>query len=585
MSALKRLLPFLRPYRGTIIFGAVIALLNNAVGAVGPWLLKLSVDSLTQGATLPVLAKYAGLIVAVAVVGGVLHFLLRKVMIGMSRYVELDIRNHLFAHLQKLPASFYNRHRTGDLMTRLTSDLESVRNVLGPGIMYPMDTISMAGFVLAMMFVISWKMTILALLFAPLVSMTVFFLGRITYKLHTRIQEQFSTLSACAEENFAGVRIVRAFAQEEREIGKFDFLHREYVKRNISMVKVQAAFMPSMVLMFAIETAMVLLVGGRGIIKDQLSLGDFVAFVGYLSMLAWPMIAVGWVANIFQRGAASMQRISEILDIQPEIDQPETARTPAHVAGEIVFENVSFGYGERTETLGNLDFAIPAGKTVAIVGRTGSGKSTLVSLIPRLYDPGAGRVLIDGVPTTEWDLHALRDIIGMVPQEASLFSDALSANIRFGAADADDESMKAMAEIAQLSKDVNDFRDGYETVVGERGLTLSGGQKGRTALARALLKNPKILILDDALAAVDTQTEEQILQKLREFMKGRTSIIISHRVSTVKAADEIFVLDKGQVVERGTHDELLRQGGYYSELERMQRLEAELEELEEEPKP
>jgi ATP-binding cassette, subfamily B, multidrug efflux pump len=482
-----------------------------------------------------------------------------------------------------LPSSFYNRHRTGDLMTRLTSDLDSVRNVLGPGIMYPMDTISMAIFVLAMMVVISLKMTLMVLLFAPLVSLTVFYLGRITYKLHTRIQEQFSTLSACAEENFAGVRIVRAFAQEDREIRKFDDLHREYVKRNLAMVRVQAAFMPAMFLMFEIGTAMILLLGGYGILRNQLSLGDFVAFVGYLSMLAWPMIAVGWVANLFQRGAASMQRISTILDIEPEIQQPEAARVPEQTRGEIVFENVGFSYGEEVTTLTGLDFTIPAGKTVAIVGRTGSGKSSLVSLIPRLYDPNSGRVLIDGIPTSEWDLSALRDMIGMVPQEASLFSESLSANIRFGAESADDERMKAMSEIAQLSKDVADFRDGYDTVVGERGLTLSGGQKGRTALARALLKDPKILILDDALAAVDTQTEEQILEKLREFMKGRTSIIISHRVSTVKAADEIFVLDKGQVVERGTHEELLECGGYYAELERMQRLEAELEEMEEEP--
>ncbi|RPH95436.1 ABC transporter ATP-binding protein [candidate division KSB1 bacterium] len=581
MNALKRLLPYLRPYRTSILIGALVAVLNNAVGAAGPWLLKLAVDGLQSGVTLGLLAWYALLFVAIAAVAGVLRFYMRQILIGMSRHAELDLRNALFAHLQKLPASFYNKHRTGDIMARLTSDLESVRSVLGPGVMYPLDTISMALFTLTMMFLLSVKLTVAVLLAAPLVSFTVFYLGKITYKLHTRIQQQFSALSDCAEENLAGVRVVRAFAQEDRELGKFNELNHEYVRRNLAMTRVQAAFMPVMVMMFELATVMILLFGGRGIIRGELSLGDFVAFVGYLSMLAWPMIAVGWVANLFQRGAASMKRLCDILDIEPEIAPPPESRRSELPRGEIVFEKVRFCYNDQRTALADLDFRIDAGKIVAFVGRTGSGKSTLISLIPRLFDPTEGRVLVDGIPTTEWNLSELRAMIGMVPQDALLFSDTLRANVCFGVSDATDEHFLVATDVSQINRDVESFRSGYETVVGERGLTLSGGQKGRTALARALMKNPCILILDDALSAVDTQTEDQILGGLRRFMADRTSIIISHRVSTVKHADEIFVLDEGRVVERGTHEQLIALGGYYTELERMQRLEAELEEIDE----
>jgi ATP-binding cassette subfamily B protein len=580
MNALKRLLPYLRPYRKQIILGAVIVVINNALTAVEPWLLKLAVDSFGKQASLALLGQYAALIIAVAVAAGFLRFFLRKVLIGVSRHVELDMRNDIFAHLQRLPAAFYNRNRTGDIMARTTSDLESVRMVLGPGIMYPMDTITIAIFSLIMMTLISSKLTLLVFLIAPAVSLSVFYLGRVTYKLHTRIQEQFSSMSDRAEENLDGVRVVRSFAQEEREVRAFDELNQEYVKRNIAMTQVQAMFMPIMGFLFQLGTAIILLLGGRAIIHGELTLGGFVAFVGYLGMLAWPMIAVGWVANLFQRGAASMKRIAAILETQPDIAQPAHPRSPTVATGEITFEKVRFGYGEQTDTLRDLSFTIPAGKTVAIVGRTGSGKTTLISLIPRLFDPSSGRVLIDGIPTGEWNLTALRDMIGVVPQESLLFSDSLRANIQFGAENADDAAMQAISEISQIARDVAEFPRGYDTMVGERGLTLSGGQKGRTALARALLKDPKILILDDALSAVDTHTEEQILTGLRQFMRGRTSIIISHRVSTVKYADEIFVLDEGAIIERGTHDQLLTMNGYYAELDRMQRLEAELEELE-----
>ncbi|MBU0507463.1 ABC transporter ATP-binding protein/permease [bacterium] len=583
MSALISLLPYLRPYRSVIVWGALIAVFNNAVGALAPWIVKLAIDSLSQTPSSAILAKYALLLVAVVAVACGLRFLLRKILIGMSRHVELDLRNSVFAHLQRLSASFYNRNRAGDLMARLTSDLERVRYVLGPGIMYPLDTVTVGVFSLAMMLLISPKLTLIVLISAPVISVSVFFLGRITYRLHGRIQDQFSELSAHAQENLAGVRVVRAFAQEEREIGRFGELNEEYIRRNIAMVRVQALFMPVMALFFEIGTAVILFFGGWGIIHAQLTLGDFVGFVGYLGMLAWPMIAIGWVANLYQRGAASMRRLNEILETEPQIVSPLSSHRPAEVRGEIVFEGVSFQYDGSANTLHDVNLVIPSGRTVAIVGRTGSGKSTLVSLIPRVFDPTEGRVLIDGVPTTSWDLKALRSAIGMVPQDALLFSDTLAANLRFSSDAVKQEDFERATVTSQIVTDVAEFRDGYATMVGERGLTLSGGQKGRATLARALLHDPAILILDDALAAVDTHTEERILQPLREFTRGRTSLIISHRVSTVRHADEIIVLDEGRIIERGTHDQLVSAGGYYAELERLQRIEKELEEINGQP--
>ncbi|MBU1919313.1 ABC transporter ATP-binding protein/permease [bacterium] len=576
MNSLRHLLPYLKPYRTAIIFGSVSALISSGIGALGPWLLKLAIDSIQAGNASHELLKYALLIVGVALVAGFFRFLMRWILIGMSREVELDLRNRVFKHLQSLSASFYNKHRTGDLMARMTNDLESVRSILGPGIMYPIDTFGLAVFSIIMMIIVSPKLTLYVLLMTPVVSVSVFYLGRLTHKLYTRIQEQYSALSDAAQENISGARIVRAFAQEEREIRKFDMLNREYVIRNVAMVKMQALFMPLMFLFFEIGAAIILYLGGRGIIQGVMSLGDFVAFVGYLGMLAWPMIAIGWVANLIQRGAASMKRINEIMKVPPEIAQPERSRMPQEIRGEIVFKSVSFGY-EKSEILREINLHIKPGQTVAIVGRTGSGKTTLVNLLTRLFDPTFGTVLIDGIPTTEWDLEKLRAEIGMVPQDAFLFSTTVERNIAFGRGNARREEVEKVSGIAQIDKDVADFVNGYETRVGERGLTLSGGQKGRVTLARALIRDPKILILDDALAAVDTHTEEEILNRLRDFMKGRTSIVISHRVSTVKHADRIYVLEGGKIVEQGKHDELLKQGGYYAELERRQRLEEELE--------
>jgi len=576
VNSLRRLLPYLQPYRTVIIAGAISALLASAIGALAPWIVKMAIDAIEMGGSRGDLLYYAFLIVAVMFASGVFRFAMRRLLIGMSRGVELDLRNSLFSHLQRLSASFYNRRRTGDLMARMTNDLESVRTVLGPGIMYPIDTAGLAVFSITMMLLISPRLTLAVLLMTPIVSISVFYLGRVTHRLYTRIQEQYSALSAFAQENLSGARIVRAFAQEDAEITRFRGLNLEYVNRNVAMVRVQAMFWPLMFLVFEIGAALILLIGGRGIIRGDMTLGDFVAFVGYLGMLAWPMIAIGWVANLLQRGAASMKRINELLDEVPEIASPATPAEIPTPSGEVVFEGVTFGYGDK-EVLCNVNLSVSAGQTVAIVGRTGSGKSTLVSLIPRILDPSGGCVLVDGRPTTEWGLDELRSMIGMVPQDAFLFSTTIEENIGFGSSDWNRDLVERVGQIAQLDGDVSTFQYGYETRVGERGLTLSGGQKGRVALARAVIRDPKILILDDALAAVDTHTEEEILNRLRKFMRNRTSIIISHRVSTVKYADCIHVLDEGRIVESGRHEELLKRGGYYSELERRQRLEEELE--------
>jgi len=577
MKSLRYLIPYLRPYRRKIIWGCVAAVFSTALGALGPWVMKLAIDDLRGNITGAKLAEYAALIVAIWLVSGVFRYFMRMELIGMSRYVERDLRAHVFGHLQSQPLEYYTRNRTGDLMARMTNDLDSVRNVLGPGFMYPIDTGLTAVFSLVLMLMISWKLTLLSLLLTPVVSWSVYKLGKVTHKLTTDIQEQYSKLSDQAQENLSGARVVRAFAQEEQERTKFEVLNQEYVKRNLAMTKVQALFFPLMGFFFEVGTALILLIGGFAIIRSELTLGDFVAFVGYLGMLAWPMIAIGWVANLLQRGAASMKRIQDLLDTTPAIVSPAQSHTPTVRTGEIVFDNVTFAYGSREPMLKNISLRIAPGQTVAFVGPTGCGKTTLIHLIPRLIDPSSGRVAIDGVPTTEWNLTDLRKCVAMVPQDAFLFSETVYNNLIFGRPDVSRDEAMAAAKISRIDKDVEQFAEGYETMVGERGVTLSGGQKGRLALARALARDPLILVLDDALSAVDTHTEEEILSGLRQFMRDRTSILISHRVSTVREADCIYVLDQGKIIEQGTHEELLTLNGYYADMERRQRLEEELE--------
>jgi ATP-binding cassette subfamily B multidrug efflux pump len=577
MNSLRHLIPYLKPYRSQIIWGCIAAVFSTALYALAPWVMKLAIDDLRGNITAVKLAEYAGIIIGLSLVGGIFRYYMRMLLIGMSRYVERDLRTRVFGHLQTQTMQYFTRHRTGDLMARMTNDLDSVRNVLGPGFMYPIDTGLTALFSLILMILISPKLTLLTLLITPLVSYSVYKLGKVTHKLQTDIQEQYSKLSDQAQENLSGARVVRAYSQEDQEREKFDVLNQEFVKRNISMTKVQALFFPLMGFFFEVGTALILLVGGYGIINSELSLGDFVAFVGYLGMLAWPMIAVGWVANLLQRGAASMKRIQELLDSHPEITSPVHEQTAPQRIGEIVFDNVSFAYGERDAMLKNISLTIRPGQTVAFVGATGCGKTTLINLIPRMLDPTQGNVLVDGIPTTEWDLDELRLRVAMVPQDAFLFSETIYNNLIFGKPDANRDEAMASARVSRIDKDVETFSNGYETIVGERGVTLSGGQKGRLALARALVRDPLILILDDALAAVDTHTEEEILQGLKKFMENRTSILISHRVSTVREADCIYVMSNGEIIERGTHDELVANDGYYADMERRQRLEEELE--------
>lgn len=577
MKSLKHLLPYLRRYRKDIVWGCISAIFSTALYALAPWVLKLAVDDLKGNITAAKLAEYAGIIVGLSLVGGIFRYYMRMLLIGMSRRVEQDLRDTVFAHLQSQPMQYYTRHRTGDLMARMTNDLDSVRNVLGPGFMYPIDTGLTAIFSLALMIMISPKLTLMTLTITPLVSYSVYKLSKVTHKLSTEIQEQYSRLSDQAQENLSGARVVRAFSQEDQERRKFDDLNQDYVKRNLAMTRVQALFFPLMGFFFEVGAALILLVGGYGIIRNEMSLGDFVAFVGYLGMLAWPMIAVGWVANLLQRGAASMKRIQELLDTKPAILSPAEARFPHERKGEIRFENVSYNYGAGDAALENITLTIKPGQTVAFVGATGCGKTTLIQLIPRLLDPTEGRVLIDGVPTIEWDLQKLRECVAMVPQDGFLFSETVYNNLIFGNPQANRDEALAAARVSRIDKDVDNFAEGYETMVGERGVTLSGGQKGRLALARALVRDPLILILDDALAAVDTHTEEEILSGLRKFMLNRTSILISHRVSTVREADQIFVLENGRIIEQGSHDELVAMNGYYADMERRQRLEEELE--------
>ncbi len=577
MNSLRYLIPYLRPYRRKIIWGCVAAVFSTSLGAVGPWVMKLAIDELHGNISGARLAEYAGLIIALWLMSGIFRYFMRMELIGMSRYVERDLRDRVFAHLQSQPLEYYTRNRTGDLMARMTNDLDSVRNVLGPGFMYPVDTMLTALFSLILMLMISWKLTLITLLLTPLVSWSVYKLGKVTHQLTTDIQEQYSKLSDQAQENLSGARVVRAFSQERQERAKFDGLNQEYVRRNLAMTKVQALFFPLMGFFFEAGTAVILLIGGMSIMRSEMSLGDFVAFVGYLGMLAWPMIAIGWVANLLQRGAASMKRIQELLNTAPAIISPANGGTPTHRHGEITFEDVTFAYGDRAPILKNINLHISAGQTIAFVGPTGGGKTTLINLIPRLLDPTSGRVRIDGVPTTEWEIRALRENVAMVPQDAFLFSDTVYNNLIFGRPGVGTEEAMSAARTSRIDKDVEQFADGYETLVGERGVTLSGGQKGRLALARALVRDPLILILDDALSAVDTHTEEEILSGLRRFMQNRTSILISHRVSTVREADCIYVIDNGEIVEHGTHDDLLGQNGYYADMERRQRLEEELE--------
>jgi ATP-binding cassette subfamily B protein len=590
----------MKKYWKGFVAGTFAVLCTNGLMVQAPRLIQRIIDDLNRGVTHGKLLTWCWLLVAVAVSKGIFQFLTRWIMIGISREIEFDLRNDLFRHLEALDSGFYQRTRTGDIMARATNDLNAVRTLLGPAIMYSANTLVYTSGALYYMTRISPKLTLWAFLPLPIASILVQYFGTRIHQRFERIQAKFSDISARAQENFSGARLIRAYAQEDSEIALFETDNIDYINRAMPLARLMGMLWPTLELMLGFALVIVLWVGGQEVLRHRISVGNFTAFTMYMIQLTWPIIALGWVINIFQRGTASMERIDEILRQQPTIaDDPAVVTVPAgtEIRGEIEFRNLTFAHDYQSKlaesehghtalssqvepgaaVLHNLSLKIPAGSSLAIVGPTGSGKSTLVSLIPRIADAESGSVLIDGRPIREYPLETLRRQIGFVPQETFLFSATIGENIAFGVEDATGEQLHRAADVAHIAQDIEGFPEKYETMVGERGLTLSGGQKQRAAIARAVIREPRILVLDDALASVDTQTEDHILNGLREVMKGRTTIFISHRVSTVRNADRIAVLRRGQIVEYGTHDELLALNGYYTDLHDKQLLEEELE--------
>lgn len=617
------LFPYLGRYRGSIAFGMLVLVLASIVQNIIPLATGILTDILA-GSAVPfekggaggVLASswlsraipwyaphsrhslgiYCLLLILLVSVRAVLSFYTRWILIGVSRDIEFDIRGDLLNRLLLLEPEFYVRNRTGELMSRATNDLNSVRMVLGPGIMYSGQTIIGMILAVSLMSQLSPSLTLWILLPVPFVAVVVQRFGKIIHELYEKIQASLASLSAKVQENLAGVRVVRAYAQEEAEVRSFDEPNREYVSRNVKLIRTWSMFMPSLQAMIGVTFLIVLWRGGHLVLTGSMSIGGLIAFYSFLGILVWPMIALGWVTNIFQRGAASTGRLNYILGAKPQIDDRDATVSPElNLDGEIEFCNLTFTYpttmsgASATKVDGNgqgsgnapvlhdISLTIPAGSTLAIVGPTGSGKTTFAALIARLWEAPAGSVLVDGRSIRDWPLETLRRSIGFVPQDTYLFSETVGENIAFGLPKYDLERVRQAAEIASLDGDVQEFVQKYDTMVGERGITLSGGQKQRTAIARAVVRDPRILILDDSLSSVDTQTEERILSRLRGIMRGRTTILIAHRTSTVRDADQIVVLREGRITERGTHDELLVRGGYYADLYQKQLLEEELE--------
>jgi ATP-binding cassette, subfamily B, multidrug efflux pump len=576
-ARLRPLVPYLKRYWKSLAWGGVAVVFYNVIKVILPLVIGHAIDDMHQGLTEAKIVHHALRLLLVAALSAIFLYITRQVIIGASREIEFDLRNDLFANLERQPANFYHTHRTGDIMARTTNDLNAVRQLLGPAIMYSANTIVFTAAALPFMWRISPKLTLCAFVPLPIASVLVQYFGNRIHTRFERIQAMFSDISAKAQENFSGARLIRAFAQEDAEIASFETANQEYIRRSLLLVRLMAMLWPTLEFVLGLSLMISLLVGGHEVVAHRISVGQFASFNVYMVQLTWPMIAIGWVVNLFQRGTASVVRIDELLKQKPEIwdaEGEEFATEP--IAGAITFRGLNFAYKPGTPVLTGIDLEIPEGSSLALVGPTGSGKSTLVNLVPRLQDADAGMVLIDGRPIRDFKLEELRRAIGFVPQETFLFSNTIQDNIAFGTPEATLEDVERAAETAHIRTEVLEFPKGFETMVGERGVTLSGGQKQRTAIARAVIREPKILILDDALASVDTYTEDQILSGLRRVMQGRTTIFISHRVSTARHADQIAVLVEGQIAELGTHEELLGRGGYYTSLYEKQQLEEEL---------
>lgn len=581
VSELRSVLPYVRPYSAGILAGLGLIVVSNGFGILVPWLIGLSIDVLAVPSTTRAdLLRFAGFVIGAAILSGAARFGMRQLLNAISRRIEADLRNAFFAHLIRLDAAFFGATRTGDLMSRATNDLQAVRQAVGPGVMYLVNTIVGTAAALIFMLRYSPALTLIALVPLAVLPLVMSYFGGIIHRKAERIQDHLGVLSSMVQENLTGVRIVRAYNQQAAQEAEFEALNREYLDRNMALARTSAIFHPLLTILTGLGLLAVLWFGGRQAMAGVISNGDFVAFIFYLAMLTWPMIALGWVINLFQRGAASMGRINRIMTTAPAIADAGSARHVDDIEGDIEFRDVSFRYpGTDRWVLRHVTFHTPAGHTVALVGPTGSGKSTLIALLTRRYDVTDGAVLIDGVPIDSIPLAQLRSAIGVVPQDAFVFSDTIENNIALSIPDEPgrQEQVRWASDVAQLTDTIASFPLGFETRLGERGVNLSGGQRQRATLARALARDPAILVLDDALSAVDTHTEKRILARLRDVMQRRTSVVVSHRVSAVMDADQILVLDNGGIVERGTHAQLVAAAGVYAQLLERQLLEEDLE--------